>query len=207
MKIGEKMTDLGLILRGTLTQFIVFSFVPFIWWLIKYHKHTTFFKWIGLYKPEKCVSNKQVVFAIAGYMMIWLITHLPAITIYTQPSANAYAGLKFEAVIPILIVCFLQNGVCEELLFRGFIGKRLIAIFGVNIGNIAQAICFGLVHVLLFPGAGMITYILLIITTSLGGWMLGYLDEKIFNGSIIPSIILHGLGNFLVNMSKAFSIL
>jgi len=37
--------------------------------------------------------------------------------------------------------------------------------------------------------------------------MLGYLDEKIFNGSIIPSIILHGLGNFLVNMSKAFSIL
>ena len=83
----------------------------------------------------------------------------------------------------------------------------MIGIFGVNIGNIGQAICFGLVHVLFFSGAGMTTYILLAITTSLGGWMLGYIDEKTFNGSIIPSIILHGLGNSLVNMSQAFSIL
>ncbi len=199
--------DLGLILRGTLMQFIVFAFVPFIWWLIRYRKQITFFKWIGLFKPQKIASNEEAIFGIVGYMVLWLITHFPPITKYTQPSADAYAGLRFEAVIPCLIVCFIQNGICEELLFRGFLGKRFATKLGVNAGNIAQAICFGLLHVLFFSGNGMTTYILLIITTSIGGWILGYIDEKIFNGSIIPSIILHGLGNFLMNMSKAFSIL
>ncbi|MBU3110232.1 CPBP family intramembrane glutamic endopeptidase [Clostridium lacusfryxellense] len=196
--------DLGFILKGTIMQFIVFSFSPFIWWLIKHRKQTTFFKWIGLFKPKKIVSNKGVIFAIAGYMIILLITHIPTITKYTQPSANKYSGLTFEAVIPILIVCFIQNGVCEEVLFRGFLGKRFIAIFGVKVGNVSQAICFGIAHVLFFSGDIMITYILLMITTSVGGWMLGYFNEKIFNGSIIPSILLHGLGNFLMNMSKFF---
>ena len=199
--------NLGLIFRGALMQFIVFAFIPFIWWIIKYRKQTTFFKWIGVFKPQKIVSNKGVVLGIAAYMVLWLITHLPFITNYTQPSANVYVGLRFEAVIPCLIVCFIQNGVCEELLFRGFLGKRFATVLGVNRGNIVQAICFGLLHVLFFSGDGMVTYILLIITTSIGGWMLGYLDENIFNGSIIPSIVLHGLGNFLFNMSKAFSIL
>lgn len=37
-----------------------------------------------------------------------------------------------------------------------------------------------------------------------GGWLLGYIDEKKYNGSIIPSILLHGLVNFVRDMLMAF---
>ena len=40
----------------------------------------------------------------------------------------------------------------------------------------------------------------------IGDWglLLGLLDEKIYNGSIIPSAFLHGLGNFISNLSVIF---
>ena len=31
------------------------------------------------------------------------------------------------------------------------------------------------------------------------------LNERIFNGSIIPSIVLHGTGNFIASMLMAFA--
>lgn len=34
---------------------------------------------------------------------------------------------------------------------------------------------------------------------------IAYLNEKVFNGSIIPSIVLHGVGNFVDTMIVAFS--
>ena len=40
--------------------------------------------------------------------------------------------------------------------------------------------------------------------TAAGGWLLGYLDEKLSKGSIIPSILLHGFGNFIMVLSTAF---
>jgi membrane protease YdiL (CAAX protease family) len=40
--------------------------------------------------------------------------------------------------------------------------------------------------------------------TGVGALLLGWLNEKIFNGSIIPSILLHGAGNFITSMLVAF---
>lgn len=47
-------------------------------------------------------------------------------------------------------------------------------------------------------------HIVLFIFTGMGGLLLGLLDEKIFNGSIIPSVFLHGLGNFISNLFVMF---
>ncbi|MRN26206.1 hypothetical protein EAI30_16455 [Romboutsia ilealis] len=37
---------------------------------------------------------------------------------------NPRSFLVPVAIIPSFITCFIQNGLCEEILFRGFIGKN-----------------------------------------------------------------------------------
>ena len=43
--------------------------------------------------------------------------------------------------------------------------------------------------------------------TGMAALLLGWLNEKIYNGSILPSILLHGAGNFISSMLTAFSFL
>lgn len=71
---------------------------------------------------------------IGIYGLIWGITHLPYLTQYTQPSASLYAGMGSTAILPILIISFVQTGFLEEFLFRGFLNKRLVCRFGVYRG-------------------------------------------------------------------------
>ena len=40
----------------------------------------------------------------------------------------------------------IQTGLSEEILFRGFLGKRLIAKFGFAVGNVVQGLLFGTLH-------------------------------------------------------------
>ena len=47
-------------------------------------------------------------------------------------------------------------------------------------------------------------HIVLFVFTGMGGLLLGILNEKIYNGSIIPSVFLHGLGNFISNLMVIF---
>lgn len=70
-------------------------------------------------------------------------------------AANAYIGLGVAAIIPCFIESFTSNGVSEEVFFRGFFKKRFGAKFGINAGIILQAICFGLMHNLLFFATGI----------------------------------------------------
>ena len=35
---------------------ILFLIIPFVWWIIKWRKKISFFKWVGIIKP-KLVSN------------------------------------------------------------------------------------------------------------------------------------------------------
>ena len=196
--------DIGFITRSAVMQVVIFSIVPFLWWRLKYKKKSTFFKWIGLYKPVRVVSTKSVVIAIMLYFFIWLIT----LFISKDISSN-FEGMGIVGVVPSLIVCFIQNGVCEEILFRGFIGKRLISKFGKNNGILMQAILFGGMHIALALALNMNINISLIIGyfvfPTIAGWLLGYIDEKVYNGSIIPSILLHGVINFSRDLLLMFA--
>ena len=108
------------------------------------------------------------------------------------------------AMLPIMIISFIQTGFFEEFLFRGFISKRLVRQFG-DFGILLQAILFGSLHVLsggephpafrddhLYDDNGR-------------RLSLGYLAEKSFQGSILPGAFMHGLGNFIINLIQAFS--
>lgn len=52
---------------------------------------------------------------------------------------------------------------------------------------------------------GLWYHTLTFVFTGTGALLLGWLNEMIFNGSIIPSILLHGTGNFIASMLIAFA--
>lgn len=71
-----------------------------------------------------------------------------------------------------------------------------------------QAVLFGLMHnaLLLLAGlhVGLWYHTLMFLFTGAGALLLGWLNEKIYNGSIIPGILFHGAGNFISSMLVAF---
>ena len=113
------------------------------------------------------------------------------------------------AILPALIENFIANGLAEEILYRGFLCKRFCEKLGTGKGIVLQAILFGLMHNIIYIIAGLNVglwyHTLTFIFTGTGALLLGYLNEKIFNGSIVPSILLHGTGNFIASMLVAFA--
>lgn len=195
----------------------VFSLIPFIWWFFRHRKETGFFKWIGLYKPQlKSKWWVLIIFAVVYYFFYNFdftrlidTKTLEYIENSSSVSANAFAGIGIAAIFPALLQNFIANGVAEEVLYRGFLCKRLCGRLGTVKGIIIQAILFGLMHNVLYLAAGlqvgMWYHTLLFVFTGMAALLLGWLNEKIFNGSIIPSILLHGAGNFIASMLIAFS--
>ena len=210
---------MGLIASSVLTaiiNLIVFSLIPLVWWLCRYRKKEGFFKWIGIYKPQlKCQWWLLLIFAVLYYFFYNFdftqfvdANTLDYIENSSSVSVNAFAGIGVAAIFPALIENFIANGVAEEILYRGFLCKRFCNKFGDVQGILFQAILFGLMHNAIYLLAGLSVGIwyhtLTFVFTSTGALLLGWLNEKLFNGSIIPSIILHGAGNFITTMLIAF---
>ncbi len=198
--------DYGFMIRSILIQLIIFCIIPFTCWLIRERKKCRFFEYIGVYAPKKTTSIRMLTIFAAIYILIYWMVHFTAISKITQPSADTFKGLGLVAVIPAFFVSFIQQAMAEEILFRGFIMKRLVAKAGLLAGNIIQAAIFGSIHVLfsISDRRNLIAYAIIFLSTSAGGWLLGYLSEKLFNGSIIPNILLHGAGNYIMALSVAF---
>lgn len=201
----------------TIVNLIVFSLLPIIWWFFRHRKEEGFFRWIGFFKPQlKSKWWVLLVFAILYYFFYnFDFTQfvssktLEYIESSAAVSANVFAGMGAAAILPAFIENFIANGVAEEILYRGFLCKRLISKIGLVKGVILQAVLFGLMHNMLYILAGLDVglwyHTLTFIFTGTGALLLGWLNEKIFNGSIIPSILLHGAGNFIASMLVAFA--
>lgn len=196
---------------------IVFAFIPLTWWFIKYRKEVGFFEWIGLYKPQL----KSKIWVLALFAVLYYFFYNFDFTKLVNPetlkeiensssvAANTFAGIGTMAILPALIENFVANGLAEEILYRGFLCKRFCEKLGTSKGIILQAVLFGLMHNIIYIIAGLNVglwyHILTFIFTGTGALLLGYLNEKIFNGSIVPSILLHGTGNFIASMLVAFA--
>ena len=211
------MFDLILASISTIiSNIIVFLTIPFLWWLIKHRKNVSFAKWIGLIKPKLEGKWWMIIIFIIAYCFFYLFDFtifmdeesLNVLQTSESVSANIYTGLGFIAIIPSLLTTFIANGLCEEVLFRGCICKRLCGKLGKIAGVIVQGILFGLMHNVIYILGGIDVsiqfHIVLFVFTGMGGLLLGILNEKIYNGSIVPSVLLHGLGNFISNVMIMF---
>ena len=113
-----------------------------------------------------------------------------------------FAGQGISALPSLFFYAFLRTALSEELLFRGFILKRVQDIKGFAVGNIVQALLFGLMHGIPF---GIVTrsisaLFLLTLIPGLFGWYEGWLNEKRCGGSIVPGWMVHGCLNLLTGI-------
>jgi hypothetical protein len=62
-----------------------------------------------------------------------------------------------------------------------------------------QALLFGAVHLLIFAGQefSLTLAIGIVLYPAIGGWVMGYLNERVENGSILPGWLMHGLTNLI----------
>jgi membrane protease YdiL (CAAX protease family) len=127
----------------------------------------------------------------------------------TVPGRLRALGLSGQSVVLLALYALVQTALSEEILFRGFLAKRLITRLGFHRGNLVQSVLFGAMHLLLFAGPtgqplSLPRAMAVVAFTSLIGWGLGYLNERAGNGSIVPSWWTHGLTNIVAYSTLAF---
>lgn len=194
-------------IASSILQIILFSIIPFIWWFVTERKKQKFTEWIGL---KRILGRKKTIIAIIIVSVVFLF--LGVFILYaikdTENATSEFVGLGMAAVPAIVIYAAFNTAFPEELLFRGFLLKRLANKFGFNIANFIQALLFGLLHgVMFFSVVGVVTAILIIVFTGTIAWFMGYINEKYSNGSIIPSWIIHTISNLFSGICTAFSII
>jgi len=192
---------------SSILQIILFSIIPFVWWLVTARKKQRFTEWIGL---KKITGSGKTMIAIIIVSVIFLFSG--TLTLYAtkdiETATSEFAGLGITAVPAIIIYAAFNTAFPEELLFRGFLLKRIANRLGFNTANFIQAFLFGVLHgVMFFSIAGAIKTIIIILFTGTIAWYMGVINEKSSNGSIIPSWIIHTISNLFSGICAAFSII
>jgi len=162
-----------------------------------------FIKWIGLKTPVfEGKWHYTLLITVASVLVYGVLTTLVAAKFAGEvtTAGSQFAG-KGAAAIPVIIAYgFIRTGLAEEVVFRGFLLKRISSGFGFIVGNTIQAFVFGCLHGIPFglvTGNIGVTVILTILPAGLG-WFQGWLNEKRAGGSIVPSWIIHGIVNTIV---------
>ena len=192
-------------LIGAIAQVLLFALIPFIVWLITARKKMNFFRWIGFTKPtHKGNIILTLVFTLVGvlaygFLSIYFINTFSG---DVTSAGSSFAGQGMSAIPATIAYGFIRTGLSEEIVFRGFILKRIANKFGFIAGNLIQSILFGLLHGVPFGLATQnigVTIALTLLPAAMG-FLMGYLNEKKFSNSIIPSWILHGTINTVVSI-------
>ena len=187
---------------SSVVQTLLFTLIPFIVWLITARKKENFFNWIGLKgigeNKKQCLKYTIIAFAICevvgftvnnAFMKEWNISQ--------------YAGMGAAGIPCIVLFSYVHTAFSEEILFRGFIQKRLQSKLGFKIAVVIQAVIFGLAHIL--PAIGQINVIqgtVLMFYPMIPAILVAFVNEKKANGSIIPGWLIHGTLNILVHASQ-----
>ena len=199
--------DLPTSVISAVLQALLFSMPPFITYVVTRRAVGGFRHYVGLYAcpPRALVGAGAVVVVTAPFAVgVYLIPSLREVVMAGTSVAARIAALEpsAETFAIILVVACVQTGLAEEVLFRGFIAKRLIAWLGFQRGNALQSAVFVLPHLLLFVGSGSAAFGLagLAVATSFPAvvaWLAGWLNERRGGGSIVPGWAVHSAANVL----------
>ena len=184
-------------LLNAIIQVLLFSLVPLLWWLVTARKKVAFFDWLGLRWPKNVNTRTlwgsivlvMVVCFVIGEVAVWARGDVDA-------AESAYQGMGLGALPTVLVYAFLQTGLSEEILFRGFLLKRLMAKWGFVVANIVQALIFGALHLTMVWGqVGFLAGMVIVIYPMILAVLMSILNEKKADGSILPSWLVHGTLN------------
>lgn len=190
---------------SAILQILFLTSIPFIVYVIKKKTTKNFLNHIGLKKSTKRanLSALLVMILLVAPLLILVFTNEEFKAIMTSPESVTgkikQMEIGVEAIITILIAAILKTSLSEEIFFRGFLAKLLIAVTNFQIGNVLQAIIFGMIHTLLFMTIteNILFLIVIFVFPSIGAYYKTYINEKLGNGSIIPSWIAHGTANLV----------
>ncbi|WP_254364129.1 CPBP family intramembrane glutamic endopeptidase [Parvimonas micra] len=196
-------------LTNSIIQIIIFSIIPFLWWLITSRKKMNFFEWIGLKKVNNIKENKLFAW-IFSVLVLFLI--ISVFILYSLKNVNVasseFTGLGIKSLPSILIYAIFNTSLPEEILFRGFLLKRIGNKFGFIVSNGIQSLLFGCIHgIMFFSAIGILKSMLIILFTGIIGWIMGYINEKKANGSILPSWFIHVVANIFSGIFYAFQLI
>ena len=196
-------------LTNSIIQIIIFSLIPFLWWLITSRKKMNFFEWIGLKKVNNIKENKLFAW-IFSVLVLFLI--ISVFILYSLKNVNIasseFTGLGIKSLPSILIYAIFNTSLPEEILFRGFLLKRIGNKFGFIVSNGIQSLLFGCIHgIIFFSAVGILKSMLIILFTGIISWIMGYINEKKANGSILPSWFIHVVANIFSGIFYAFQLI
>lgn len=164
--------------------------VAFLW---RWHRGPiTTRRHLGLISPA--LSPRQWLFVLVAVGVPFAVSLLAASAVPTMQSENtmteAWSTMgPFSSAVWIIYIG-VAPGICEELLFRGLILRRMLRRWGPMLSITLSSILFAIAHV--DPPAMALAF-------TLGIW-LGYLAWR--TGSILPSIATHVTVNSLWNLGQ-----
>ena len=144
------------VLISAILQVLLFAAIPFLVYLIKNKSPKGFLNYIGLKRSTKKANllGLLVTIILVLPLLILILTNEEFKRIMTNPESVTgkikQMGIGVEAVVTILIAALVKTSLSEEIFFRGFLAKRLIAVTNFKTGNLIQAFIFGIIHTLLF---------------------------------------------------------
>ncbi|MCL1699392.1 CPBP family intramembrane glutamic endopeptidase [Lysinibacillus sp. Bpr_S20] len=193
---------------SAMIQVMLFSVIPFIWWFFSARKEQTFLRWLGLKKPV--IENKRNYFVLLLFIIVLFHVPLYSITYFYLDSSilasNRFTGIGISGLIPAFFYAIVQTGLSEELFFRGFLLKRFMHKFGFQIGNIVQSLLFGILHgLMMFSFIPFGVVVLVVLATAFVGYLMGWVNERKSNGSILTSWGIHGFANLFASLTAMFN--
>lgn len=194
---------------SSIMQIILFSLIPLIWWLLTARKKEPFLKWIGLKKIQKENKKSSIISMLViaiSYIMVSFFTMYLIKDIET--AISEFDGMGISALLPALVYAIFNTSLPEEILFRGFLLKRVASKFGYITANIIQSMIFGLLHgIMFFNVLGVAKAIVIILFTGIVAFAMGHINEKKANGSVLPSWFIHALSNIFASIVAMFSLM
>jgi len=185
-------------------QLLLFTSIPALVYLI-YQKG--FLDYVGLRRPK--ASSVLLAFGLAAvFVGVSLLGErfVPGVSERSDPEHLTKIfgpdGFSISELLMLALFTLVKTSLAEEILFRGFIGKRLIARLGFQWGNLLQSLIFGLAHLGYLYG---LTYqisaqLFIALYAFVAAWVIGWLNERFGNGSIVPGWVMHGTINFVVRL-------
>lgn len=194
-------------LISSVLQIILFAAIPMLWWFVSARKTQSFARWIGLTRIE---GGRSTLAAMLLVTVAFLLTG--TFTLYTlrgiETAASEFEGLGVRALPAVVIYAAFNTAFPEELLFRGFLLKRMKQKLGLGLANFIQSLLFGLLHgAMFFSMAGVWKTILIILLTGTVAWLMGIINERCAGGSIVPGWIIHTVSNLFSGICSAFSLI
>jgi len=203
------------VLSSVAANAVLFLSVPLVWWVVAHRKKVNFFAFVGFVMPARRSPWWVFVVFAVGYLVLSFAFFRVGIRgewgMHETNQVYQFVGMGVAALLPGLILNFVANGLLEEAFFRGFLLKRLAVRLGTWPAIVIQGVLFGLLHSALLLMIGfdfeINYYIVAFLGPTIFGMLMGILNEKLFDGrSVIPSVLLHGAGNFVVTVWVAFTL-